>query len=246
MPEPELSVIIPCYNEENNVPELASRCAAAVKDRQDIEFVFVDNGSTDSTGAVLEAILRAGRFPARKVSVPVNQGYGWGILSGLRSAGGKVLAWTHADLQTDPADVVKAWEVYRSRPAGERVLVKGTRTHRRFMEKLLSLGMQITASLALNCRVSEINAQPKLFPREFAGSWDNPPHDFSLDLYVLFMARKQGYRIVSIPVDFSVRRRGEAKGGSGSSWPVRLKLIRRSFCYIFELRARLTAPQKEP
>ena len=52
----------------------------------------------------------------RVVTVPVNLGYGHGILSGLREAKGDYLAWTHADLQTDPADVVKAWELLTASP----------------------------------------------------------------------------------------------------------------------------------
>jgi len=88
-------------------------------------------------------------------------------------------------------------------------------------------------------QLSEINAQPKLFPRQFYDSLEAPPHDFSLDLYLLYQAKKNGLRIVPLPVYFKERKFGEAKGGSGSSWKTRLKLIKRSYAYIFELRARV-------
>lgn len=241
MPEPELSIVVPCYNEEGNIPGLIERFARTLAGNQAIELVLVDNGSTDTTGALIEREIKTREMSrARKVLVPKNQGYGFGILSGLREARGNVLAWTHADLQTDPADVLKAYDLYRKEAAGATpVMVKGRRIRRGLAEAFFSWGMQTTASLALGCKVTEINAQPKLFPRAFLKELDNAPHDFSLDLFALYRARKSGYRILELPVDFAARKSGEAKGGSGSSWSVRGKLIKRTFCYIFELRRKI-------
>ncbi|HTL48109.1 MAG TPA: glycosyltransferase family 2 protein [Verrucomicrobiae bacterium] len=240
MPDaPELSIVVPCYNEEKNVPRLVERFASALAGRSGVEVVFVDNGSKDGTGAALDAAVSRHAF-VRKAVVPENQGYGFGILCGLREARGQVLAWTHADLQADPSDVLKAYDAYRAAAREtQKVLVKGHRRGRKPSEKFFSWGMQVLAGLALGFAVEEVNAQPKLFPRLFLGELENPPHDFSLDLYVLYMAEKKGYKIISIPVFFEERLHGEAKGGSGSSWPVRWKLMKRSFAYIFELRSQL-------
>ncbi|MBK7406419.1 MAG: glycosyltransferase [Phycisphaerales bacterium] len=70
--------------------------------------VLVDNGSTDGSADVLrtETARPENRF-ASICTVERNRGYGFGILAGLRSASGRVpLAWTHADMQTDPNDVL--------------------------------------------------------------------------------------------------------------------------------------------
>ena len=99
--------------------------------------------------------------------------------------------------------------------------------------------MGILASIVLRIRLTEINAQPKVFSRSFFNDIESEaPHDFSLDLYFLYQAKKKG-RIIDFPVFFAPRIAGESKGGSGSTMKVKWKLIKRSFHYIFELRKKL-------
>ena len=125
----QLSIVVPCYNEEDNIKHVVKHFKSAFETREDIELILIDNGSTDSTGQRIdEEIAAQGCSFARKVHVPVNQGYGYGLLSGLKEAHGSVLAWTHADLQTDPADVLKAFDLYREGlESSPQVLVKGHR-----------------------------------------------------------------------------------------------------------------------
>ncbi|TXI11515.1 MAG: glycosyltransferase [Polynucleobacter sp.] len=69
----KLSLIIPCYNEAANLPLLLDRCAT-LGDLADIEVILVDNGSTDNSPVVLQALLP--KYPhCRTVRVPINQGY---------------------------------------------------------------------------------------------------------------------------------------------------------------------------
>jgi glycosyltransferase involved in cell wall biosynthesis len=235
----KLSLVIPCYNESANIPLIFKRLRDCLQLRQDIEILLVNNGSTDnSAGVFIQELMEQTDIRFHVVNVPVNQGYGYGILKGLEAATGDVLAWTHADMQTDPADVLKAYDVWRARQP-EKLLVKGKRQNRAMLETLFTFGMQVVAGAALGVRFDDINAQPKLFSRAFYEEClrETAPQDFSLDLYVLYQAQKQGYAIATIPVVFAKRRHGEAKGGG--SWKTRTKLIRRTFNYIFELRAKL-------
>ena len=64
------------------------------------------------------------------------------------------------------------------------------------------------------------------------------PLDFSLDLYALYQAKANGYEIKTLPVYFKKRLYGEAKGGGGG-WKSRMQLIKRTFKYIFKLKAQL-------
>ncbi|MDD5217103.1 MAG: glycosyltransferase family 2 protein [Candidatus Omnitrophica bacterium] len=232
----ELSIIVPCYNEEKNIPALLERFARVMRPESPVELVLVDNGSSDQTGRVIDdEIVRNHYDFARKTTVAQNCGYGFGIMSGLREASGDLLAWTHADQQTDPADVLEAYRRYRAEK-DERLLVKGARKARPWGDKIMSVGMQCLASLALGTCVTEINAQPKLFPRALYEKMQAPPDDFSLDLYVLELAKHNHYRIVSIPVYFGSRLHGEAKGGGSRSLRQRWNLILRTVIYIFKLR----------
>lgn len=234
-----LSIILPCYNEQDNLEFLFQSLDPVAAAHQNLEIILVNNGSTDNSVAVFERELsKRNREVFKVVTVEKNIGYGFGILTGLRAAKGQILSVTHADRQTDPMDVLKAYEIYKKQ-ADIQPLVKGYRKNRRLMEAFFSWGMGVLSSLALGTRLTEINAQPKLFSKIFFDSIEkDAPHDFSLDLYLLYHAKKKG-KILDFPVYFAKRVAGEAKGGSGSSWKVRWKLMKRIFKYIFELRSKV-------
>ncbi len=103
------SLVIPCYNEAANLPLLLERAAESLSQKPGLELILVDNGSSDKSPDVLAQLLPKYPF-ARSVRVDINQGYGHGILSGLAAAKGEILGWTHADMQTDPADFLTAIE----------------------------------------------------------------------------------------------------------------------------------------
>ena len=164
--KPNLSVVLPCYNEAQGLSRLLERYADTGRGRA-FELILVDNGSTDKTATTLQELLP--RYPfARSVRVVQNQGYGFGVLSGLLAARGEVLAWSHADLQTDAADVFRAYDVYCQAPDATHILVKGRRTGRALGQWLISRCMELVACVCLRHPCPESNAQPKLFHREIA------------------------------------------------------------------------------
>lgn len=230
-----LSIILPCFNEQENLEFLFNSLDSIANNDKVLEIILVNNGSTDNSSEVFEQELAKRKCTKFKVVVVENNiGYGYGILTGLRTAKGSILSITHADRQTDPMDVLKAYEIYNSK-GDLNLLVKGYRKNRKISEVVFSYGMGLLASMVLGTRLTEINAQPKLFSRAFFDRIEkDAPNDFSLDLYFLYHAKKKG-QIIDFPVYFSKRVAGEAKGGSGSSFKVKWKLIKRSFMYIFEL-----------
>jgi glycosyltransferase involved in cell wall biosynthesis len=204
--------------------------------------LLVNNGSTDNSKEVFKEALAAthdNRFLV--VEVVKNQGYGYGILSGLEAATGDVLSWTHADMQTDPKDVVNAFEVYLQHN-DPLVFVKGKRMSRDLIPLFFTWGMGRVASWALGVKLQDIGAQPKLFSRLFYANHlkKNAPWDFSLDLYAQYWAQRAG-KIIEIPVYFTKRLHGEAKGGG--SIQTRIKVTKRVFSYILDLRRMLKKQQ---
>ncbi len=237
---PRYSIVLPCYNEAATLPSLADRFAEVLHNRTDVEVVFVDNGSRDDSAAVLaRELARPGRGFGRMVTVPVNQGYGFGILAGLRVATGEFVGWTHADSQYDPAVVLAGFDVLTRSAAPDRSFLQGRRVGRNWFDGLFTAGMSMVASLALGTRVRDVNAQPKLFPRHFLELMNRAPHDFSLDLYALFVARRHGFRVLELPVVFGRRLHGEAKGGG--SVALKWKLTKRTWAFILQLRRDLRA-----
>ena len=236
----KLSIVIPCFNESKNITTVLIKFSDLLKNRYNIEVLVIDGASTDETPRELEKIfeyLDPQKF--KLILTKTRGGYGHDIMSALSQANGDVLSWTHADLQTDPYDVIKAFDLYLSTKKGY-IFVKGERKNRRFIEFFFTFGMQIVVWFVLKKYLSDINAQPKLFSRKFYNKYlkKNYPLDFSLDLYALYQARVNGYKIKTLPVEFGKRLYGEAKGGGGG-WKGRIQLIKRTLKYIFKLKAQL-------
>ncbi len=233
---PRFSVVLPCYNESETLPILFSRFGEALAGRDDLEVIFVNNGSRDNSNEVFaRELAQPGRPWARLVEVKVNQGYGYGILAGLRATRGEFIGWTHADSQYEPRYVVEGFQRLMASPQPQQTLLQGRRVGRNAVDAFFTAGMTLLSSLALGIRVSDINAQPKLFPRSLLDAMKNPPHDFSLDLYLLFVGRRLGFSIERMPVVFARRDFGVAKGGAGSL-RLKWKLTKRTCAFIGQLR----------
>ena len=105
-----VSLVIPCYNESGNAEVLVSRAIEATKAAEQLDIIFVDNGSNDDTYKKLEALI-AGKERLKLVQVEKNVGYGHGIKHGLKFSTGEVVGWTHADMQTDPLDTLRGLKI---------------------------------------------------------------------------------------------------------------------------------------
>jgi len=228
------SLVIPCFNESKGIPELLARCQEVIGERA-IEIVIVDNGSSDDTQQVLRPLLQKYSF-VTLVNVAVNQGYGYGILSGLKGASGDILAWTHADLQTDPGDIVEALDFFEESNKPELLFVKGKRYGRPLMDVIFTIGMSVFEMILMKTKMWDINAQPTVFHRSFYESWESPPKDFSLDLFAYFMAKKQNLTIKRFPVLFSNRVHGSSHWNVSVS--AKFRFIKRTLQYSFLLNRR--------
>ena len=229
------SLIIPCYNEAKNLPLLLERCRRLVS-QPGVEVVLVDNGSTDDSPAVLQALLPS--YPGcRSVRVEQNQGYGFGILAGLKNATGDILGWTHADMQTDPQDALRGLELFEKH--GLNCFVKGRRYGRPLADVAFTIGMSFFETMLLAKPLWDINAQPTMFSRQFFETWREPPHDFSLDLFAYYQARVAGLEVHRFPVLFGARAHGVSHWNV--NWTSKWKFIRRTVDFSLELRRSLKA-----
>jgi glycosyltransferase involved in cell wall biosynthesis len=236
------SIVVPCYNEAENLPALVARFEAERRPDADWELILVDNGSKDRTGEVLaEELKPASRSFVRVVTVPPpNVGYGHGIVAGLRAAKGEYLGWTHADGQTPPADVLKAFDLLTSSADPKRTVVKGLRRGRPLKDTLFTFGMQATSLVLLQKDLPDINGQPKVFHRTLLDLAVAPPVDLSLDLYFLYLARRNGFAIQTFDVEFRDREFGESKWAF--NWRSKARNIARSVKFMSALRTGRSYP----
>lgn len=229
----KLSIIVPCYNEAKNIPLIFEKFAGIIK-RPDIEILFVNNGSKDNSQEVFNQMMLKYSF-AKVIKIKVNQGYGFGIFSGLNEAKGEYIGYMHADMQTDPADPIKALEIIERQPNPRNCFVKGDRKNRSLLDQFFTIGMSLFETIYLRTKLWDINAQPNIFHRSFFKSIkDNCPKDFSLDLYFLYMAKKKKLNIIRFDVMFPDRIYGSSNWNTGiaSKW----KFIKRTVQFSMKLK----------
>lgn len=102
---PDLSVVIPVYNEKENLPELIDRCLAACRTiGRDFEIILVDDGSRDGSRDI---ILQAAGHHEEVIGVILNRNYGQhsAVFAGLEQSKGEVIVTLDADLQNPPEEI---------------------------------------------------------------------------------------------------------------------------------------------
>lgn len=235
----QLSIVIPCYNEAQNLPQLLTQIEELAIEQPCLEWVVVDNGSQDDTPAVLQRYeskaLEEGRI--KIIALTDNMGYGGGILAGLKHAEGDFLGWMHADLQTPVKDIVKAIQIIGQDDTNPHRFIKGQRINRAWIDRFFSRMMGWFETVYLGKRLYEINAQPTLFHRQFYEEWLSPPSDFSLDLYAYMLAKRFGLEIERFDVEFLPRLHGTSSWNTG--FFSRLRFIARTISYSRTLKRHL-------
>jgi glycosyltransferase involved in cell wall biosynthesis len=224
----KLGVVIPCYNEKANLPELVARCSRIV-DPTNLLICLVDNGSRDGTSELLNGLALPNGLFVKKV--PINLGYGHGILQGLKELDTEFIGWTHADLQTDPMDLKRALDILCEDNNIE--FLKGIRCGRSLTDRTFTFFMTIFVLAIQRKFLKDINGQPTLMTRNLYESWENPPWDFSFDVSAFLHAHSKKARIERFYISFAPRFRGKSSWNSGFN--SRLRLSIRTLKYLIKL-----------
>ncbi len=231
-----ISLIIPCFNEEKNLPKLFDRLDLLLKKYFDesIEIVIVNNGSTDNSANLIKQHELYINNKIQLLHIDKNIGYGDGINRGINYSSGKILCWFHADLQFDPMDAIKIYKNYKSNLNNQQILIKGKRINRSLFDSFFTFGLSLFTLLLFRKKINDINAQPKMFNRSFLKLIESPPIDFSYDVYFLLIAAKNNIKINEFPVKWYNRNAGVAKGGG--SFKLKIKLTLRTIRFMINLK----------
>ncbi len=204
-PAPELSIVIPAFNEQRRLPETLRRVRAYLEARRaDAEVIVVDDGSRDATAALVEA--RRGEFPGlRLVSNGVNRGKGYSVRHGMLEARGRFALFTDADLSApieEAGKLIDALETYD--------VAIGSRAMDRSLITVHESPFREFAGIIFNKIVRSILWLPfvdtqcglKAFQRERCGVIfeQQTIERFGFDPELLYLARRHGLRAVEIPV----------------------------------------------
>lgn len=202
---PAVSVVVPLFNEEENVPILQAELTAALAGL-DYEIIFVDDGSIDKTvdRVVPDSRVRVLRFER-------NAGQSAAMYAGLESARGAVAVLLDGDLQNDPADIRKLLaEIDRGAD-----LVCGFRAERKdtVVKRITSRVANFVRSRFTKDGVRDTGCTLKAMKRECVSAL--VPFK-GMHRFIPALVKGAGYRLVEVPVNHRPRKFGESKYGLGN------------------------------
>jgi glycosyltransferase involved in cell wall biosynthesis len=203
----ELSIVIPVYNEVASLPLLAVELDEAVRLLgRPAEIIFVDDGSTDGSDAVLRQLARADRR-VRVLRFARNTGQSAAFYAGLQASRGRYVATIDADLQNDPRDLAVLWGYLAECDA-----VVGWRRPRRdgWLKRLSSRVGNGVRRLVTGHAVHDSSCSLRLMRRQCIEAI--PPFD-GMHRFVPTLVQLAGYRVIEVPVTHRPRRYGTSKYG---------------------------------
>ena len=209
---PDVSVVIPVCNEQDNVEPLAREIHAALSGRYLFETIFVDDGSTDGTAGAVRRARSAGMPEIKLIRHSVRSGQSAAIATGVREAGAPWIATLDGDGQNDPADIPKLLDAARSSNTPRLRLVMGNRTTRRdtWLRRLSSRVANGVRGGLLGDGTPDTGCGIKVFDR--AVFMDMPRFNH-MHRFMPALFQREGYEVISVPVNHRERTRGASKYG---------------------------------
>jgi len=217
-PEPYLSVIIPVFNEEENLRELAERLMRVLTGMgRTFEIILVDDGSTDRSWEILTELHA--KYPQNLRALQFNRNFGQhqAIFAGFQAARGQVMITLDADLQNPPEEiprlVAKLEEGYDT--------VGGWREDRQdsWFRRLPSHLVNVVMSKVTGTRLRDYGCMLRAYRREVVDSVNQCQESSS---FIPALANLYSHRVAEIPVGHVERERGQSKYGL-------IKLLRLNF-----------------
>jgi dolichol-phosphate mannosyltransferase len=209
--DPELTVLVPVYNEAGNLTRLAEEIAAALDGVVRYELLFVDDGSSDGSAEELAA-LKAASPGIRVIRHGRRSGKSAALWTGLKAARAPWIQTLDGDGQNDPADAARAWRWLHS-DAHERVgIIAGQRTSRndggfKWLQSRIANGIRRTL---LNDGTRDTGCGFKLIRTE---AFRDVPFFDGMHRFLPALVRRADWQVAVLPVIDRPRGQGSSKYG---------------------------------
>jgi len=205
----DLSLVIPLYNEAENIG-FSIEALIETLNRNDVnyELVLVDNGSLDSTNTLIKTIADKEKR-VKVVEIKKNQGYGWGIMNGLRQAEGEFIGYMCGDGQVKTEDVMATIKEAQSKKYD---LVKVHRIYRHdgLKRKLITFIYNIMMQLFFKIGTWDVNGTPKIFRRDLLDKFDIKSREWFIDAEIMIKTRMLKLKMSEVPISFFPRSKGKS------------------------------------
>jgi glycosyltransferase involved in cell wall biosynthesis len=227
---PSLSIVLPAYNEEENVASAVEEVSAVAQQLgMDYEIILVNDGSADRTGDIARELeQRISNF--RLVEHYPNRGYGGALKAGFAAATTDLVAFTPADKQFVFEEITRFLE-----EIDQADIVSGYRANRQdpLIRKFNALGWNMTVRMLFGYLCRDIDCGFKMFRREILKHVNIVSDGAMIDTEFLAGAKARGYRIAEVPVTHLPRVAGHPTGAN-------VRVIVKAFRDLARFRLRLS------
>ncbi len=215
----QLSLVLPFYNEEEAVESvLLDLLNSFDKTNISYEIIAVNNGSSDNTSNLISKLSKS-RSKIKLVTVPVNKGYGHGIICGLKETKGLVIGFVDGDGQVSSEDVVRCANYILSNPSVNYCKFRRNTREDGYIRKVYSNIFNKIMRLFFGLKVKDMNAKPKLFSRELYNKMlPLVSKDWFIDAETLVKAKNNNVKIIEIPGRFKEREKGQSNVRTSTIW----------------------------
>lgn len=204
-----LSVIIPCYNELNNIDEVVNKVNLSPIDNKEI--IVVDDCSTDGTREILEKRIRP--LVSKIIYHKKNQGKGAALRTGFAHATGDIIVIQDADLEYDPAEYPNLVAPILS---GEADVVYGSRflngkAKGYFSNRLANKFLTFLSNFFTHYKLTDMETCYKTFKRDVIKSIEIEENRFGFEPEITAKLANMGVSIKEIPISYSPRLKEHGK-----------------------------------
>jgi len=213
----KLSIIIPCYNEQNRFNEGVSHFLNYLrKQKYSWEIILVNDGSKDKTPQLMDALSKTNER-IRTISYKINKGKGHAIKVGAQKARGKFILFSDLD-HSVPVDTVESFFGYFDK--GYDVVIGSRRVegsefikHQKFLRESLGRGFTFLVRILVDWPIKDATCGFKAFTRKAAKKLFSKIsiYGWAFDAEILFLCKKYGYKYAQAPVSWQ-----DAKGSKVS------------------------------
>ncbi len=209
----DLSVIIPTYNEAENIRELVKKLKENLK-KIDFEVIIIDDNSADGTAEAIDKLVERSKGEILALHRYNKRGIFSAIQDGIKVANGKYIVMMDSDLSHPPKKIREMWKLREDFDivSGSR-FIRGGRMRAGFLRKYGSFILNFLCSLIANLKVKDVIGGFHLMKKkafEFLKFKYNSKFG-EFDLELLYRARQKGYSIKEIPFIYQFRKKGKSK-----------------------------------
>ncbi|HUV71509.1 MAG TPA: glycosyltransferase family 2 protein [Clostridia bacterium] len=201
-----ISIVVPVFNEKESLEELCQRIKQVLKNHK-FELIFIDDGSTDSSGDLIEK-FRESDSRVRTVHLRRNQGKSKALMMGFAAAKGEIIVTLDADLQDQPEEIKKL--LLKLKEGFDLVCGWKKKRNDPFLKVIFSHFFNWLVNLTTQTNLHDINCGLKVYRREVI---ENLNLYGDLYRFIPVLAAKEGFRVTEVEVSHASRRYGTSKYG---------------------------------